>query len=76
MSEKSSKANLEGLEKLDFRVDRGIDVQPFREERHFTHNLMAEVLINGNNCGSIRDEAFPLNAVVLCLTKDFKESKI
>jgi hypothetical protein len=51
MSETSSKANLEDFEKLDIRVGRVIDVQPLPEGRYFTHNLMAVMLKNCNNCG-------------------------
>ena len=42
MSETSSKANLEDFEKLDIRIGRVIDVQPFPEGRHSTHVLMID----------------------------------
>lgn len=42
MSETNSTANLEDFEKLDIRVGRVIDVQPFPEGRHSTHILMID----------------------------------
>lgn len=42
MSETSSTANLEDFEKLDIRVGRVIDVQPFPEGRYSTHILMID----------------------------------
>ena len=42
MSETSSTANLEDFQKLDIRVGRVIDVQPFLEGRYSTHILMID----------------------------------
>jgi tRNA-binding protein len=42
MSETSSTANLEDFQKLDIRVGRVIDVQPFPEGRYSTHILMID----------------------------------
>ena len=42
MSETSSTANLEDFQKLDIRVGRVVDVQPFLEGRHSTHILMID----------------------------------
>ncbi len=43
MSETSSTANLEDFQKLDIRVGRVIDVQPFPEGRYSTHILMIDL---------------------------------
>jgi tRNA-binding protein len=42
MSETSSTANLEDFQKLDIRVGRVVDVQPFLEGRYSTHILMID----------------------------------
>lgn len=42
MSETSDTANLEDFEKLDIRVGRVIEVQPFPEGRYSTHILMID----------------------------------
>ncbi len=42
MSETSGTANLEDFEKLDIRVGRVIDVQPFPEGRYSTHIVMID----------------------------------
>ena len=51
MSKTSSTANLEDFQTLYIRAGRVIDVQPFLEGLHFTHNLMAAMLKNCDNCG-------------------------
>lgn len=42
MSETSSTVTVEDVEKLDIRVGRVIDVQPFPESRYSTHILMID----------------------------------
>jgi len=42
MSETSSTANLEDFQKLDIRVRRVVDVQPFPDGRYSTHILMID----------------------------------